>query len=83
MSAEHVITLERDVIWSAGPGREAFALAGGTPDPLLDRRTAVQTGWSCTCGVGGVHEVGAQAHFQQVSADLGLAVSVHVRESGR
>lgn len=77
------MTVERTVLWSAAPGREAYALAGGSPDPSLDRRTVIFTGWGCSCGIAGSEEDGAVNHWQHVAHSLGLQVEVRVQEIGR
>lgn len=80
---DHVLTVERTVLWSAGAGREGYALAGGQPDPMLDRRTTIFTGWACSCGIAGSDEAGATQHWQHVARALGLQVEVRVQEIGR
>lgn len=66
---EHNIVVDYEVAWTAGPGRQAFAVAGGTPDRLLDKRTDIFVGWDCDCGSRGTTKTSLGEHTRAALDD--------------
>lgn len=79
---EHRITIHYDVIWMPAPGREDSALYGLIgPDPSIDKREDILTGWDCSCGAWGGDKPSLYAHHKAAQVD-GQSVGMVAQRTG-